>query len=267
MKSESIKNISPALCKAQSEIKSILLDAVNPFYNSKYATLGELIRKSRPVLEKNGLTVSQLTIGKGGEIGVATLLMHTSGEWIDSALTIPLPASLEVVGGKAKRNNLAQEAGKVITYLRRYSLAAILNIYADEDTDAQDPTTKKETKKETVKKEERPYSPEKVKTKITKGAETFVNDKASVPQRKLMLGMLEACFAVGDTSMKRKEVCQYLTGFGSSKDIPDNYVLALLKWISAKKDSGGAYKPGVHVSAEASKILVVRLKELGQLDL
>ena len=114
---------------------------------------------------------------------------------------------------------------------------------------------------------ERPYNPGVVKTKLDKWANKFVNREVSLPQRGLMAGMLEACFAVGDAEMKRKEVCHYLTGHGSSKDIPDNYILALLEWIKPQKDSGGAYTPDAYVSEEANKILVTRLKELGQLAL
>jgi len=37
--------------------------------------------------------------------------------------------------GEERGKSTAQVAGSVITYLRRYALAAILGIYADEDTD------------------------------------------------------------------------------------------------------------------------------------
>jgi len=114
---------------------------------------------------------------------------------------------------------------------------------------------------------ERPYNPEVVKAKIDALASKFTGKKATKAQIGLMVGMIEACFAAGDTEMKRKEVCQYLTGHGSSKDIPDNYIIALLEWIKPVKDSGGAYSPDEYVPAEASKILTTRLKELGQLDL
>ena len=113
----------------------------------------------------------------------------------------------------------------------------------------------------------RPYNPDVILAKINTLAGKFVNDEASKAQRGLMVGMLEACFAVGDSEMKRKEVCHYLTGHGSSKDIPDNYILALLEWIKPQKDSGGAYTPDEFVPAEASRILTARLKELGQMSL
>ena len=76
-----------------------------------------------------GLSVSQpATVNEFG-VGVTTLLMHESGEWIESAVTLPV----------VDQKNIAQEAGKTITYLRRYSLASLLNLYSDEDTDGNEP--------------------------------------------------------------------------------------------------------------------------------
>ena len=123
-KSESIKNLAVALTKAQSEIKSVKMDAVNPFFKSKYATLGAVIDVSKRVLEKNGLVVTQLSTSDANGVGVTTMLMHSSGEWIESTCTV-------AIEGK----NIAQEAGKAITYLRRYSLSSLLNLYAEEDND------------------------------------------------------------------------------------------------------------------------------------
>ena len=127
-KSNSIKNIAVALTKAQSEIKSVKMDAVNPFFKSKYATLGAVIDVSKKVLEDNGLVVTQLSTSNENRVGVTTMLMHDSGEWIDSTCTV-------AIEGK----NIAQEAGKAITYLRRYSLSSLLNLYAEEDNDANTP--------------------------------------------------------------------------------------------------------------------------------
>jgi hypothetical protein len=128
-KSESIKNLAVALKKAQSEIGGVEFDSVNPFYKSKYASLGAVIKASKEVLANNGLTVSQPSVTNEYGVGVTTLLMHDSGEYIESTVTIPV----------TDQKNTAQEAGKAITYLRRYSLASILNLYSDEDIDGNSP--------------------------------------------------------------------------------------------------------------------------------
>ncbi len=142
-RSESIKNLAVALGKAQGEIGNVRMDGYNPFYKSHYTTLGEIIKVAKPALEKNGLVVIPMPDSNVLGTGVTTLLVHSpSGEWVESTITIPLDTGA----------NTAQEAGKAITYFRRYSLAALLNIYADEDTDAQDPAKKTSVKKASRKK-------------------------------------------------------------------------------------------------------------------
>ena len=56
------------------------------------------------------------------------MVIHESGEFISSEAYMPI---LEQKGV-----SLAQVAGSVISYLRRYSISSMLGIYADEDTDA-----------------------------------------------------------------------------------------------------------------------------------
>lgn len=127
-KSDSIKNLAEALNKAQAEFSPAPENANNPHLRNKYADLGSIIETVKPVLAKYGLSVSQLVEGHAGEIGVSNVLMHASGEWLESYVSMPI--------GDAKGNNPAQIAGSIISYLRRYSLAAMLGVYAGGDDDA-----------------------------------------------------------------------------------------------------------------------------------
>jgi hypothetical protein len=106
---------------------AIKFDSKNPFLKNDYASLGAIIAGARPVIAKHGLSVSQLTFGEEGVAGVETVLMHTSGEWISSSISMPI--------GDEKGKSNAQVAGSIVTYLRRYSLASMLGIYSDEDGD------------------------------------------------------------------------------------------------------------------------------------
>jgi hypothetical protein len=128
-KSNTIKELATALTKAQAEMQAAPFNAVNPFLKNKYADLGSIVKTAQPVLAKHGLSVSQLTEGSGREIGVTTVLMHSSGEWLESTVTLPV--------GDEKGKSDAQVAGSVISYLRRYSLAAILGMYAEQDSDGE----------------------------------------------------------------------------------------------------------------------------------
>jgi len=129
-KSDQIEKLSMALVKAQAEMPAVSFDAVNPFFKSNYATLGAIIQATRPVLAKYGLAVSQPPGSEvaidGGKvhIGVETILLHESGQWISSTIYVPID-----------EKNPAQAAGSAITYMRRYCYAAILGIYSDEDDD------------------------------------------------------------------------------------------------------------------------------------
>jgi hypothetical protein len=138
MHSESISELAAALCAAQSEMTPAKFNATNPFLKNKYADLGSVIEASRPVLAKNGLAVSQLVGGEGTCISLDTILMHKSGQWLSSSV------SLQV--GDEKGKSSAQVAGSIISYLRRYSLASILGMYADEDGDGNQPPARQERK-------------------------------------------------------------------------------------------------------------------------
>ncbi len=130
-KSEGIQNLAAALSKAQAELPAIKFDSVNPFLKNGYASLGAVIAGSRSVLAKNGLAVTQLTFGEDGVVGVETMLLHSSGEWISDRVSMQV--------GEERGKSSAQVAGSIVTYLRRYALASILGIYADEDGDGNEP--------------------------------------------------------------------------------------------------------------------------------
>lgn len=123
-KSESIKNIASAMAKFQGEVKNPPKTASNPFFKSKYTTLDTLIETAKPILESNGLSYIQSCGGDGQFMTITTLLMHSSGEWIE---TEPLVLKADKV--------TAQGAGSAITYGRRYALAAALGLASDEDDD------------------------------------------------------------------------------------------------------------------------------------
>ena len=92
-------------------------------YTYTYAPLPEILDAVRPVLQKHGLAISQDVVGQDGYVGVNTVLVHESGERLHAG-PVMLPATE------------AQQAGAIVTYLRRYALCAILGIAADEDDDA-----------------------------------------------------------------------------------------------------------------------------------
>lgn len=129
-KSDSIANLAEALSKAQAEFTHAPLNSVNPFLKNKYADLGSVIQSVRPAMTKNGLSITQSVSADNGIVTVETMLLHSSGEWISQDIGIPVDQS--------KGMSLAQSIGAVVTYLRRYSIAAMMGVYADEDNDGND---------------------------------------------------------------------------------------------------------------------------------
>lgn len=119
--SESIKHIAEALNKAQAEMSGAKKGAKNPFFKSNYADLNSVVDAVRIPFCDNGLSYSQFPIMHENRVGVETILMHSSGEWMKSVLMLPM----------VKQD--PQAAGSAITYARRYALQAIAGIPAEDD--------------------------------------------------------------------------------------------------------------------------------------
>lgn len=122
--SQEIDQISPALIKAQGQIKTVTLNKVNPHFRSKYADLSAIREACREPLAANDLAVIQAPATTDGKVTLTTMLLHTSGQWIKSCLEL-----------KPERAETPQAVGSAITYARRYTLASLLGIVADEDDD------------------------------------------------------------------------------------------------------------------------------------
>lgn len=124
--SQSLGALAKALSAAQGELEDAKKDAVNPHFKNRYATLASVRAAVTPVFSKHGLAVSQLNEPHGDSgVCVVTLLLHSSGEWIRSRLFVPV----------TKKD--PQGFGSALSYARRYALAAIANIAADDDDDAE----------------------------------------------------------------------------------------------------------------------------------
>ena len=138
---KSIKNIAVALGQFQSECPTI--EKGKKGYGYKYADLPSIIQTITPILKKYDLSFTQLVGGDDGKVSVTTVLIHTkSGESFETTI------SADVASNKGSMS-MIQAVGSVITYLRRYSLSAILGIVTDEDIDGHVTPTKKPAKPST----------------------------------------------------------------------------------------------------------------------
>jgi hypothetical protein len=120
--SESLTKIAPALLEAQKSITFAAKDATNPHFRNKYADLPAVVDAIKPALNDAGISFLQAaTPSDDDKLHLTTRLIHSSGEWIEDTLVIPLP----------KQD--PQGYGSAMTYARRYALAAMTGLYQDDD--------------------------------------------------------------------------------------------------------------------------------------
>lgn len=124
-RSEEIAELAKALVAFQGEVNNPKNSTANSFFNSKYAPLPDVLNVVRPLLSKHGLCVVQSpSNGEGGTIVISTLLLHTSGQWIEADPLVLKPEKTNPQG-----------AGSAITYGRRYTLSALLAVCSEDDDD------------------------------------------------------------------------------------------------------------------------------------
>jgi hypothetical protein len=124
--SEKLDKLAPALTKAQAEMGGAVKESSNPFFKSKYADLTSVWKACKEALHSNGFSVVQSPITKESRLGVSTMLLHESGQYITDDYTLSV-----------KKQNDPQADGSSITYARRYALAAFVGVCpVDDDAEA-----------------------------------------------------------------------------------------------------------------------------------
>lgn len=129
-----IGDLATALAKAQGEFTAAERDHIakvmskkgaESSYSYAYADLQAYLEVCRKPLADNGLSFIQNVGVDGQKATVSTLLIHASGQWLESD-----PLSLTA------SDSLPQSIGSAITYGRRYSLSAVLGMASEADDDA-----------------------------------------------------------------------------------------------------------------------------------
>lgn len=126
--SETIGNFAFALSKAQGAMHAVSKGKTG--YGYKYSDLASVLEVLRKPFADNELCIVQgheLLKGTNPSVVTYSRIIHSSGEWTESALEIPLTAM--------KGLSPAQTVGVVSTYAKRYLIQAQAGL-ASEDTDA-----------------------------------------------------------------------------------------------------------------------------------
>lgn len=121
--SDNIADLAAALAKAQADLEGAAKKSNNPAFRSKYADLGAVWDAWQEVGPKNGLSVVQFPTDMPDPkmVGMTTMLLHTSGQWIRGVFSLP--------AGKQD----AHGYGSAVTYLRRFSLSAVVGVCPVDD--------------------------------------------------------------------------------------------------------------------------------------
>jgi hypothetical protein len=135
--SENIAELAKALAEAQlaypsigkdktGKVKGRKKDGTEYDFEYEYADLATVLDAIRPVLAKHGLAVVQSASAERNVVTVITRLLHASGQWIESSLSVEA------------ENAAPQKLGSAISYARRYGLLALAGVApGGEDDDGQ----------------------------------------------------------------------------------------------------------------------------------
>lgn len=118
---------SAAMASMQSEMPEVV--ERGQAHNTKYATFEDINAAVRPVLQKYGFAVTFRVNQDAHTIRVKAVLAHREGHSEETDITLPADTS----GSK----NAVQAVGSTVSYGKRYTMSALLNIATrGEDDDA-----------------------------------------------------------------------------------------------------------------------------------
>lgn len=120
--SEGIQSIMAAILAVQKDVDHVEKGSTNPHFGNTYADLNTFLHALRGPMAEHGIVMTQGPGMENGHVTVDTLLYHTeSGEWLRDRAAAPM------------QKDDPQGVGSAITYLRRYSLAALFAVPQEDD--------------------------------------------------------------------------------------------------------------------------------------
>ena len=169
--SEEIGKLATALVAAQADVETALKASTNPHYGSSYADLTSVLGVIKPALATHGLAMVQYPGYEDGIVTMTTILVHTTGQWLQSPL-----------------------ATSGVTYLRRTCASSLMALIADDDDGnaAVGPAPAKQTKP----------------TKPTKKPTATESKKLLAARLSVLEAILEACEEHGGVDAKTLRASQ-----------------------------------------------------------
>lgn len=166
-KKEANSNLYLELFNIQKEIQNPKNTAYNPYFESNYTALPELLKLLKPMLNERGILLIQDTGGENGKVFVQTSFIHVeSGEILTLNKLWMKPQKLNPQGG-----------GSAITYARRYQLTAFFAIMGEDDDDGNAASTGPKRVNETAPDNKAKLAPKSAGKPAPKSASTQSNSK------------------------------------------------------------------------------------------
>ena len=221
-KSESIAKLAEALSKMQSQLKNSEIDGENLDFDSKYSTLSAVWDACRTPLTNNGLSIIQIAVNLPeilDWVSIETILLHISGEWVSGVMSARLDKTDP------------QAVGSCVTYLRRYSLAAMCGISpADDDGNAATYKLSESSQSPSPSQKKMPVSTEMASDKQVKAIYAII--KARSPNTDHCLWVNDALGLLG-----KIEELENISPKTLTKDMVKNIFdkFKLLKWVKEEK--------------------------------
>ena len=119
--SDQINEIHAAYSKAQGAMIGAHKGTDNPFFKSRYSDLASVMEAIRKPFADNGLSFIQAPSFSDGKVSITTRIMHSSGQWYQSTLDVPVA------------KNDAQAVGSAISYGKRYGLQSMAGVPSVDD--------------------------------------------------------------------------------------------------------------------------------------
>ena len=158
LQSPEISELAKAMSQAQGEFEGATKNNKNPHYKQNYADLESCWEACRKTLSKHGLSLIQSIFYVSDKSMLVTTLLHISGQWMRSYA----PLILE--------KQSSQGIGSAITYMRRYTMSAMLGLI-QEDDDGE----KAENRNKNISKQKDPQQEEEIKKENPKTCITSRN--------------------------------------------------------------------------------------------
>ena len=112
-------DIYTKIAQVQNEIGKLVKDKENPYYKSRYFDINQLLEQLQPLLQKNGLVVTQPLTNLFSKPAIKTVITDGTTTLKD---IIPLPDIQD-----------PQKMGSAITYYRRYALQSWFALQAEDN--------------------------------------------------------------------------------------------------------------------------------------